>query len=372
MKKFLIALCLFAAGLICLPVNDMFAQNITYSNSQPDEDDPFRVLQEAIVNTGVGRDSAPALFRPNYMSVSDASLSMDDEEVVFLAPFFPDGVMRIYPQRIMVWHEVVNEFFDEANKQPVAITYCPITGSLAAYNLHAGKTPITLGVSGDLLNNNSVLYDHYSGSLWPQLTGQAIDGPYKGKVLPRLPVIWTTWGLARKAYPDGKVLSRNTGFKRRYGRDPYGSYLHDGSYYHDTHVFYPLLNTDSRLKPKEQMICIEFDNLAIAVNKAEVKELGVVNFTMGITPLVAMYDPALDTVRVFKRQLPDARETLTFSWTGSYMVDDQTRTEWDRLGKGSLGKFRDYQLTPVNSVDSMWFAWAAFYPRTRIVPGREF
>ncbi|MBQ4133526.1 MAG: DUF3179 domain-containing protein [Desulfovibrionaceae bacterium] len=372
MNKKLFILRILITALVCLTATPLFAQITTSSTDMPEEDDPFRELREAIVDTGLPRDSAPALVRPNYMSVSDASLSMDDAEVVFLAPFFPDGVMRIYPQRIMVWHEVINEFFDESNEKPVAITYCPITGSLAAYNLHAGRRPISLGVSGELLNNNSVLYDHYSGSLWPQITGQAIDGPFKGKTLPRLPVLWTTWGFARKAYPEGLVLSRNTGFKRNYGRDPYGSYLNSDSYYDNLQVYYPLLHADKRLKPKERMVCIEFDNLAIAVNKAEAKKLGVVNFTMGITPLVAMYDPALDTVRIFNRQLPGQKESLTFSWTGSYMVDDQTRTEWNNLGRGSLGKLRDVQLTPVNTVESMWFAWAAFYPRTRIVPGKEF
>ncbi len=372
MDKKLIVLCLLALSLVCPAAAPLFAQTASPVDALPEDDDPFRELRDAVVDTGMERDSTPALVRPRYMSVSDASLSMEDGEAVFLAPFFPDGVMRIYPQRIMVWHQVVNEFFDDSNEKPVAITYCPLTGSLAAYNLHTGKRPISLGVSGDILNNNSLLYDHYSGSLWPQLTGQAIDGPFKGRKLPRLPLLWSTWEQARKAYPDGLVMSRNTGFKRKYGKDPYGSYLRDDSYYDDQNVFYPLTHADRRLKPKTRMFCIEFDNLAVAVNKAEVKNLGVVNFTMGITPLVAMYDPVLDTVRVFNRQLPGEKETLTFSWTGEYMVDDQTRTEWDNQGRGSLGKFRDRQLTPVVGVDSMWFAWAAFYPRTRIVPGQEF
>lgn len=338
------------------------------------EDDPFQALRNAIVDTGVVRDATPALIRPRYLSVSDASLSMEDNEVVFLAPFFPDGIMRIYPQRIMVWHEVVNEFFDETNAQPVAITYCPITGSIAAYNLHTGKHPITLGVSGKLLNNNSILYDHFSASSWPQLTGQCIDGTFKGRVLPRLPLIWTTWGRAKALYSEAKVLSRSTGFRRNYGKDPYGSYTLAGSYYDDLAVIYPLLHVDKRLHPKQRMHCLEFDGIAVAINKEEVKKLGAVNFTMGITPLVAAYDPLLDTVRVFGRELEvDGEKTsLTFSWADGYLVDEETRTEWSNEGKGILGKYRDRTLTQFAGVDCMWFAWSAFYPRTRIVPGQEF
>lgn len=344
------------------------------TSSSSSEIDPFQQLRDAVVNTGMSRDATPALVRPKYLTVSDASLSMEDNEVVFLAPFFPDGIMRVYPQRIMVWHEVVNEFFTETNEQPVAITYCPITGSVAAYNLHTGKHPISLGVSGELLNNNSILYDHFSGSSWPQLTGQSIDGTFKGRVLPRLPIMWTTWGRAKAIYSDAKVLSRSTGFRRNYGKDPYGSYTLPGSYYDDLAVIYPLTHVDKRLHPKQRMHCLEFDGLAVAINKEEIKKVGVVNFTMGITPLVAMYDPLLDTVRVFGRELElqGEKASLTFSWAEGYMVDDQTRTEWSNEGKGVVGKYRDRQLTPFVGVESMWFAWSAFYPRTRIIPGQEF
>ena len=343
------------------------------SAGQPkEEDDPFAKMRNAIVDTGMARDATPALFRPRYLSVSDASLSMEDAEPVFLAPFFPDGKMRIYPQRLMVWHGVVNDFFDDTNEQPVAITYSPITGSLAAYNLHATKRKLTLGVDGGLLNNNSLLYDHYSGSLWPQLTGQAIDGPFKGRILPRLPVLWSTWGLAKLVYSDALVLSRTTGYRRSYGKDPYGNYLASGSYYDDLNVFYPLMNVDKRLPPKTKMVCVEFDGLAIAIDKEAVKKQGAVNFSMGITPMLAAYDPLLDTVRVFGRKLEKLNLVLNFSWSSDGLVDNETRTLWNNEGLGIEGTYRDAQLTPFISVDSMWFAWAAFYPQTRIVPGKEF
>ena len=54
--------------------------------------DPLDILRDAVVETGVGRDYIPALFNPQYISVSDASLSMEDSDVVFVATFFPDGV----------------------------------------------------------------------------------------------------------------------------------------------------------------------------------------------------------------------------------------------------------------------------------------
>lgn len=363
---------------VCFVILTTFTFNLCPAHAQTiaqltgQDDDPFRRLQDAVVDTGMVRDATPALFKPKYLTVSDASLSMEDNEPVFLAPFFPDGKMRIYPQRIMVWHEVINEFFDDAYEKPVAITYCPITGSLAAYNLHTGKQPLTLGLSGELLNNNSMLYDHFSGSAWPQITGQCIDGAYKGRVLPRLPMMWSTWGRAKAVYSDALVLSRTTGYKRNYGKDPYGSYLQEGNYYDNQNIVYPVLHQDKRLPPKERMHCLEFDGLAVAINKAEVKKEGVVNFTMGLTSLVAAYDPLLDTVRVFGRELSSDNIILTFSWAEDRMVDNETRTEWNNEGKGVEGTYRGQQLTPFIGIESMWFGWVAFYPHTRIVPGPEF
>jgi hypothetical protein len=328
---------------------------------------PLDALRDAVVDTGVGRDHIPALFSPRYISVSNASLSMDDGEVVFVATFFPDGV-RIYPQLIMVWHEVVNDFIDDS--QPVAITYCPLTGSLAAYRANIDRTLLSFGVSGRLLNSNTVLYDYFSASSWSQITGQCFDGLFKGRHLTRLPMLWSTWGRARQLWPDGKVLSRSTGIRRSYGHDPYGSYANTNSYYDDLSVMYPLLNVDRRLHPKRRILGIEIDGIHAAVDKEEVRKVGANNFTVGVTPLVAVWDPALDTARVFLRNTGD--RVLSFDWADGTLVDSDTRTEWNNSGEGTLGFHSGTRLRQVIAIDCMWFAWAAFYPRTLIFPGDNF
>lgn len=329
--------------------------------------DPLDILRDAVVETGVGRDYIPALFNPQYISVSDASLSMEDSDVVFVATFFPDGV-RIYPQLVMLWHEVVNDFIAEG--QPVAITYCPLTGSLAAYRGNVGKSLLNFGISGKLLNSNSVLYDYFSASNWSQITGQCFDGLFKGQYLTRLPMVWSTWGKVRQLWPDGKVLSRSTRLRRSYGRDPYGSYLNKTSYYDDLAVMFPLLNVDKRLHPKRRILGIEIDGLYAAIDKEEVRKAGVTNFTVGVTPLAAIWDPALDTVRVFMRNTGD--RVLTFAWADGQIVDNDTHTEWNSSGEGSEGFHSGTRLRQIIAIDCMWFAWSAFYPGSFIFPGDDF
>ena len=366
------ALLLLITLVLTMLSTPALAQSFLQEFAQQPGKDPFARMLDAVVDTGVKPNQTPALIQPAFTKVFDADLSMESDEPVFLAPFFPDGIMRIYPQRIMVWHEVVNDFLDDNNQRPIAITYCPVTGSLAAYDLRVGNKIFVLGVFGSLLNNNSILYDSVSQSLWPQITGQCIDGNFKGKILTRLPLLWTTWGRAKAAYPSALVLSRNTGHTRNYGRDPYGSYLSRGNYYDNNLIVHPVMNNDKRQLPKEKILGIEFDGMSVAVLKSEVKKAGVVNFSLGITPLVAMYDPVLDTVRVFTRNLPGDSRTFTFAWTENNMVDNETHTEWDSEGLAFQGTLRGKKLTPVIAIDCMWFAWAAFYPQTRIVPGPGF
>ena len=45
---------------------------------------------------------------------------------------------------------------------------------------------------------------------------------------------------------------------------------------------------------------------------------------------------------------------------------NETRTEWDLLGRAVSGSLAGNKLTPVVAVDHFWFSWAAFRPATRI------
>jgi len=103
----------------------------------------------------------------------------------------------------------------------------------------------------------------------------------------------------------------------------------------------------------------------------EVKAQRVINFSLGMIPMTALYDHELDAVRVFDRRLPGRAEPLTFIIFDGALIDEQTRTEWFPNGRSLHGPLRDRDLTPVLTIDSMWFAWAAFHRGSLIIPGRE-
>lgn len=52
------------------------------------------------------------------------------------------------------------------------------------------------------------------------------------------------------------------------------------------------------------------------------------------------------------------------------LVDDQTCSTWDVLGRATSGPLTGTRLEAAGHLDTFWFAWAAFHPETRLVdPG---
>ncbi len=340
-------------------------------------------MASRVTRTGVGMDAIPALYRPRFLSVSDASLSMEHDEPVFIVTY-PTGLTRIYPQRIMVWHEVVNDVLPDPSGAAIRadtplsaldafiVTYSPLTGCVAAYYAMAGRFPSTFGVTGELLNNNTLMYDRMTGSIWVQLTGTCIDGPLTGKRLSPIQVTWASWRGARERFPDAQVLSRSTGHKRNYGRDPYGSYQRPGNYYDDLRIFYPTLRFDTRLPPKKRILGVEREGIFGAVQLDAVKEARVVNMSLGVSPIVAFYDTTLETAHLFESRVEGGREALTFSILDGKVVDNETKSEWSAEGLCTYGRLREKRLVPLLNTNAMWFAWAAFHPETIILPETSF
>ena len=228
-------------------------------------------------------------------------------DIVFVAEF-PSGI-RIYPRLILVWHEIVNDVVDG---NPVSITYCPLTGSVIGYKGTIGRFKTGFGTTGMMLFNNQVLYDRSTDSHWPQLLGIAIEGPLFEDKLDTFPLLWTTFGQAIQKFPKAKILSRDTGYRRSYGRDPYGSYRRGGTYYQNNLVTHYVPHLDKRLPLKEQVIGVPVDGGAAAIIKNKIRSLKVIDFDAGLEQLVAFYDPSLGAVRVFDRHFK--RRTLHFEF----------------------------------------------------------
>jgi hypothetical protein len=332
-------------------------------------EEPFRgsATEEALLDEfaknvrsgGPPKDGIPPIDEPKYVTVQEADENLRDDDVVFILE--SSDPVKIYPQYILVYHEIVNE---ELDGEAISITYCPLTGSVIVYKGEIQTMETTFGTSGKLLNSNLVMYDRATDSYWPQILGVAINGPSKGEDLETTSIIWTRWSLAKALYPNAMVLNENTGFLRNYGNDPYGSYSDGDSYYQAGSPFFPVMNTDNRLPPKEVVIGIKTGDTLLAVTKSSVVDAGILNLELGGNPFVAIYDESLDVVRVYSGQING--EILGFSYLNGEILDD-SGSFWTVKGQASEGPLKGESLAPVNHFDVMWFAWSAFYPETELI-----
>jgi hypothetical protein len=209
-----------------------------------------------------------------------------------------------------------------------------------------------------------LMYDRSTLTTWMQHTGIALKGKLAGQELAGLPLFWTTWGHAFAAHPAARVLSRQTGSKRDYARDPYGSYQKAGTYYDSGGSYFPLTNVNLSLPAKTRILGVRAQKATVAIVLDAVRQAKAANVPFGLTPLAAFWDPGLDTARVYSAIL--GADTLHFTVQGKAIVDLETRSTWDERGQCLEGRLRGRRLTPVIAVPAMWFAWTAFFPRTMV------
>jgi hypothetical protein len=230
----------------------------------------YIVDPKKIIGGGPPKDGIPSIDDPKFVSVEEADRWIKDDELALAIIY--KGVERVYPHQIMVWHEIVN---DTIAGDPVLITYCPLCGSGIAYERQISGKEVEFGTSGKLYNSNLVLYDRWTDSYWTQIGGQAIVGELAGTKLTPISIDTVVWEDWAKEHPDSEVLSRETGFQRSYGRDPYGDY------YEDKSIWFPVEGKDDRMHPKTFIFGIEVNGIPKAYREHDLKELKIIEDTVG-------------------------------------------------------------------------------------------
>lgn len=193
-----------------------------------------------------------------------------------------------------------------------------------------------------------------------------------------LPASIISYESFKEAYPDGNVLSQETGFSRDYGSNPYGGY--------DTIDRTPFLfrgELDDRLQPMERVAAVTFNGVDIAFPFSGLEKERVINHSLGDSRLTVFFQPgtksAIDSgVIAFSRDVGATgvfdpvvnEEVLTFKAMGDDIVDEQTGSVWNIVGEAIRGPLAGTSLTPIVHANHFWFAWAAFKPETSIYQGQ--
>ena len=184
-----------AIGTACL---DAGVQEFTQDPAAPE-----CTIPTSAIFSGAGRDRIPALTQPEALG-PDASGIADGERVLGVVV---NGEARAYPLFILWLHEIVN---DTLGGDDVLISYCPLTGSGIAFDPVIDGQPRNFGVSGLLFENNLIMFDRQTESLWNQLLLGSQCGPDRGKNLQLIPIVETTLGHWREIHPQTTVVTENS------------------------------------------------------------------------------------------------------------------------------------------------------------------
>lgn len=171
-----------------------------------------------IQSGGPPKDGIPAIDEPQFMPIGSITEIVGTEPAIVVSL---GGETKVYPLRILTWHEIVN---DRIAGVPVAVTYCPLCNAGIVFDARLEGAELTFGTTGKLRNSDLVMYDRQTESWWQQFSGEAIIGKLNGKVLKMLPSRMEAFDIVKAREPNAQVLVAQSTLRRAYGSNPYVGY----------------------------------------------------------------------------------------------------------------------------------------------------
>jgi hypothetical protein len=319
---------------------------------------------------GPPKDGIPAIDRPKFVSPAEAAAWLSPNEPVLVVEHA--GQARAYPLQILIWHELVNDQIDDL---PILVSYCPLCNSAIVYDRRIDGNVYDFGVSGLLRHSDMVMYDRQTDSLWQQIGGEAIVGTMTGKKLEMVKSQTVSFETFARAFPAGKILSRETGHQRPYGQNPYAGYEFGNRLMMPVHPGRSL-----PMPPLERIVAVEFEGTSKAYPFQLLRRRGIVEDKIKSRRFVIFFQngtiTALDhrriassrdvgAVGVFSPEIEGKR--LSFRRKDGKIHDKQTGSTWNLLGMATAGPLAGKRLTPIEHGVYFAFAWLLFNPTTEVV-----
>jgi len=148
-------------------------------------------------------DRIQSIADPYFEKISNNNLNSNE---LYYAYFY-DNTVKIYPQRIIGGHEIINDHIDN---HYYTISYCPLTGSAIAWDRQINGTITEFGVSGHLFKDNLIPYDRKRHSYWSQMCMHGIKGIDAGERLKTRFLLATSGSTIINSFPNAFLLTDST------------------------------------------------------------------------------------------------------------------------------------------------------------------
>ena len=157
---------------------------------------------------GLGAFAVVPLMTPPVAAPSDSGYPAPDDAFAVIGGTF-SGEARAYRLDDLVGVELVD---DLVGGEAIAVVHRPLLGAPSIHSRVTAGTVLTLSASGWVYDDQSVIFDYETESLWYRLGGESrltcISGPLFQATLPARPSAVGSWAQWRAAHPATGFMLR--------------------------------------------------------------------------------------------------------------------------------------------------------------------
>lgn len=307
---------------------------------------------EHLVWSLVGRDGVPPLVSPATVHQAEERY-LGGGDVVYGVVI--GGEARAYPERIIGWHGTVT---DEVAGTGVLVWHCAVCGGAAVFNRFASDgNAYTFSAAGLVWESRRLFTDEETGSLWDAVSGRAVAGPLAeaGVSLTPRPSVRSTWGEWSARYPNGRVLSLDTGFVRDYAE---GASLRADAE-PDAPAF-PVSRIDGRLDQKQRVLGVSVNGARKAYPLDELERRQFFLDNVGGVGIVIISSGPGRGATVY-----ETAGTGFEGWSGppeDRVMSDDENLLWFIDDERLLNTRNSRVRNALPSQVAYWFAWSGAFP----------
>jgi hypothetical protein len=218
--------------------------------------------------------------------------------------------------------------------------------------------PLKFRLAG-INNQNFIMRDEETGSWWQQVTGEAIQGPLKGRRLTQVfsdELSFATWKRER---PGGRVLKPDARVAQRY----------EDADWEEQYAKLPVVtpaNPADPLAPRTLVAGLTVGGASKAYPVDDLRKQRLILDRLGGVHIFLALGEDNKSVRAFERAV-DSR-TLEFfvkpDASPVQFVDAETGSTWDFTGEAVAGPLAGKRLRQVAVLKDYWFDWKIYHPDT--------
>jgi len=203
--------------------------------------------------------------------------------------------------------------------------------------------------------------DEETGSWWQQISGEAIQGRFKGQKLQDVESDEVSFGIWKRENPNGRVLRPDVKIlaEQKYETADWEKQV--GKMRVTTSA-----KPDNALEPRALIVGLTLKNESKAYPFSAIEKQNPVLDIVGGTDVVIFLGDDKKSVRAFERILDGRKlEFLAKPDTGE-IVDAETGSIWDFSGKAVSGELSGKQLAKIRVLKDYWFDWKTYHPETQL------